>query len=165
MRNAPFKIYVIVLLITIVLGCSRKEEKLEDESKFIEYIKVEGICGEDHTKVQGKYSGSIVHWHNVTKDTHSRYGSVSRRHSIDERRYSVENQYKYFLPFMIKFHGLKPEDLVGDELHLKGISKSADSSERYEATCVLKVIRRLDYLPSSEEEEEWEKQLEDSKKE
>jgi len=59
---------------------------------------------------------------------------------------------------MIKFRKLKPEDLVGDELHLKGVSERLNSSERYEATCVLKVIKRLDYLPSSEEEDEWRKQ-------
>ena len=160
--NKILKICVVILLIVIALGCGRKEEQAKDEMKRIEYIIVEGICGEDHTNVKGKYSGSIDHLHNITKDIHYRYGHVSHRRSVDERidegRYSVENQYKYFLPYMIKFRKLKPEDLVGDELHLKGVSESTDFSERYEATCVLKVIKRLDYLPSSEEKDEWEKQ-------
>ncbi len=148
----------MILLISSIflIGC-RKEEK-KDEYKFIEYIKVEGICGEDHAKTQGKYSGEIVHWYNVTKDTHSRYGFVSHWSSIEERFSNAKDPYKYTLPFTIEFHNLRPEDLVGDELHLKGISSRTDSDKENRATCVLKVIERLDYLPSLKEKEEQLKQ-------
>jgi len=149
------KTSVMLLLLMIALGCSKKEENLEDEKKLIEYIRVEGVCREDHTNVQEEYSGSIVHWHNITKDTHARYGSVDRELDTDE--VSVKNQYKYFPPFMIELSDLKPEDLVGDELHLKGTSGRLDSPKSYEATCTLKVVKRLDHLPSDEEEKECKK--------
>ncbi len=143
---------MILLISSIFLIGGRKEEK-KDEYIFIEYIKVKGICGENHTKIQGKYEGEIVHRYNVTKGTHLIYGHVHHRTSIDESFSDINNPYKYTLPLSIEFWVLKPEDLVGDELHLKGISSRIDSDKQYKATCVLKVIERLDYLPSKEKEE------------
>jgi hypothetical protein len=148
----------IILIITniLLIGCKREEKK--DEYKFIEYIKVEGIGGDDHARIKGKYEGEIVHWYNVTKDTHSRYGSVSYIHKdtddyVNNVIDSVKNPHKYKPPHIIDFQDLKPEDLIGDELLLKGISKHLDYDKQYEATCALKVIERLDYFPSSEEQE------------
>lgn len=121
MRNTPFKIYVIVLLIATVLGCG-KEEKLEDKYRLVKTIKVEGICGEDHTTVKGKYSGDISLYYVKDKDTYSYVGLLFRDRDPKEG-YEVGNLYKYELPPSIVLNKLTQEDLIGDELHLKGISK------------------------------------------
>ena len=145
----------VLYLSLFLIGCT-KEKK--DEFKFVEYIEVKGVCSEEHVKKSAKYAGSIVHWHNLTKNTHARYGSVFNWDAIDPERLMeyVNDQYKYVPPFSIEFIDLTEDEISKDNVIIKGISEHIATDEkskgpRYRATCNLKVVRRLDYLPSTKE--------------
>jgi len=145
---------VFIFVLTILLLLIACEQQKKDEYKIIEYVKVEGVCFEDHVNQPDNYSGRIVHWYNVTQNVHGRYGSVHQptidTKKIHERvKERVENPYKYHPPFMITFRDLTQEEITGNQLHLKGISNSpAEPGESsYASTCVLSVVERLDHLP------------------
>ena len=141
----------------LVLLVACEEERPKDESQFIEYIEVRGTCSEDHVKQSADYEGSIVHWYNVTKNRHARYGNVHQWGEITERiMEEVKNPHRYYPPPAVDFNDLDQDQITGDELHLKGISdhlggEQGDAGPHYETTCDLKVVRRLDHLPPVEE--------------
>jgi hypothetical protein len=138
-----------------ISGC--KEAAKSDEYRFVEYLKIEGECYEDHVKRPAKYTGSLVHWYNSTKAIHSRYGSVHQWESIKPEKLleSIQEPYTYKPPFTVSFQGLKEEEIAGDMLRLKGISEHLGKAEntegpRYWATCEMKVLERLDHIPRPE---------------
>jgi len=147
------KVILLLISLALVAGC----EKPRDEYKFVEFIKVEGECSEDHVKQLAKYKGEIVHWFNVTRNSHSRYGSVHNEESYDleQTLESIHDPYKYRPPFTIDFDDLKQEEISGEQLNLKGISEHTgtgeDSGPQYWATCTLRVVQRFDHFPSDEE--------------
>ncbi|MCT0204929.1 hypothetical protein KQ302_07435 [Synechococcus sp. CS-602] len=137
----------------VLQACS--EEKPKDEYKFIEYLKVEGTCYENHVREAGGYSGDLVHWYNETKDQHSRYGSVHLSDFLVPEKMveKIKNPYKYYLPFTVSFGGISQVKYSQSEMRLEGISEHTSKGEskegmKCEATCTLSVTERLDYLPS-----------------
>jgi hypothetical protein len=151
---------LLLALTGSLLGCYGGERS-EDTYQFIEYLEVAGECFEDHVKQPAPYTGSIVHWYNVTKDYHSRYGSVHHTRELDTEKFAerTKRPYKYYPPFTIQFNDLQQEDLKGDELRLAGVStdyqeykSTAVTVYMYESTCFLRVVRRLDHIPSTQEE-------------
>ena len=146
--------------IPLLVACSEESPRERDEFKFIERIEVIGTCREDHVRPlpehTAQYSGSIVHWFNVTKNEYSHAGYVQEelRVDIDENLKEAEWPYKYYPPFTVEFYYPKSADeLASDTLTLKGVShhipipiREDGSGARYEATCELKVTRRLDCL-------------------
>lgn len=148
--------FVIVLgMLFIMVACSEQQPK--DEYKFIEYLKVEGTCYENHVKISANYSGSFVHWYNKTKDQHSRYGSVHHTEALTTEKLNekIKNPYKYYPPFSVEFGVIPPDQFSKVEMKLNGISKhmpqrESEEGARYEATCILRVLERLDYLPSDQ---------------
>ncbi len=150
---------ITIVLCTIFILSACSEEKPKDEYKLIEYLKVEGTCSENHVKESANYAGSLVHWYNVTEDRHYRYGSVQHTASLDPERIieKVKNPYKYYPPFSIDFMNITPDNFSKEEVELKGISEhtpkgQSEEGARYEATCKLRVIERLDHLPSDKEQ-------------
>src|SRR6266508_1681456 len=99
------RITIVVVLIVIGIACNNPKK---DEYKIIDKIEVEGTCFEDHVKQQANYKGSIVHWHNITKNIHSWYGSVHNWESMKSEKLfeSINDPYKYNPPFTIEFHNL-----------------------------------------------------------
>jgi len=154
MKIAPVRKAILLLIsLALVAGC----EKPQDEYKFVQFMKVEGECSEDHVKQVAKYKGEIVHWFNVTKNSHSRYGSVHNEESLDVEKMleGIQDPYKYRPPFIIVFEDLEQEEISGEQLKLKGISDHIGTGEgsgpQYWATCTLRVVQRLDHLPSDEQ--------------
>ncbi len=141
---------VLALMFFLLWGCEKKQP--EDEYKFIEYIEVKGVCSEDHVKQTAEYEGSIVHWHNVTKNEHSRYGHVCKvgLFSPEELIAAVEEPHKYRPPSFIAFWDLTPGQVSNKKFTLRGFSDD-DGKPHYEASCDLKVVQRLDYLPSAKD--------------
>ena len=112
---------------------------------------VEGICYENHVGEPGHYSGSFVHWYNKTTDQHLRYGSVHYTGAFDDMTERLANPYKYYLPFTITFDDIPAAQYSQSEMELGGISEHLSSGASYEATCMLRVTERLDYLPAASE--------------
>ncbi|SRR6266498_4317441 len=156
----PTTALLILALVVPLFSCNREPtdqwgRRSKDTHKVIEYIEVKGECFEDHVKQSAPYAGSIVHWYNVTTGQHSRYGDVLHEkeltpETLEER---LRYPYKYQPPFTIHFQDLQAEDLEGEWLQLPGISNFTAEGEggRYESTCFLNVMRRLDHLPPLEE--------------
>lgn len=149
-----------VSLITALVLTACTEDKPEDEYEFIEYLKVEGTCYENHVKESGSYTGSLYHWHNITKDKHSRHGFVLDNASFDpETSFErVKNPYKYSVPFIVRFQGISQDKYSQSAMTLEGISKHTSTVEskdgrQYETTCMLSVTERLDNLPSAQTHE------------
>jgi hypothetical protein len=146
-------ISICVGLTLIFLSCTQSSQK--DEYKFIEYIKVEGTCYEDHVRQSAPYSGSFVHWYNKTEEKHRRYGGVIHTEYVTKEgiRQQIQRPYRYFPPLSVDLWNIPKEQFELSEMTLHGISKhtsEVDSEERvrYESTCRLKVTERLDHLPS-----------------
>jgi hypothetical protein len=148
----------IVLLVTSVLsldgtvGCSLGEP--EDVHEFIEFVRVEGHCYEDHVRQSAPYNGSFVHHYNKTQDVHSRYGSVLHLEPTEELDYLSERHeqpHKYYPPMTVRFEDIPQQVLMRSQMNLKGLSEhftgDDDRGPQYETTCELSVTERLDYLP------------------
>ncbi len=130
-------------------GCEK--DKPKDKYEFIEYIELRGFCREDHVGLQPvEYTGHLVHWFNVTKKNHSLFGTVFRAGDITERVLEeVKTPHKYHPPYIIEFSGLTANQTAGENFTLKGISDHTSVNAKYESTCNLKVVKRLDYLPDT----------------
>ncbi len=48
---------IVLAMLFMMVACSEKQPK--DEYEFIEYLKVEGTCYENHVNVSAAYSGSL----------------------------------------------------------------------------------------------------------
>jgi hypothetical protein len=150
-----FRVATFTLAVVVLGACGQDPPK--DEYRFIEYVEIEGSCFEDHVRQPGKYTGSIVHWRNVTKNTEMRYGSVHRwAEEVAETSEQIENPHKYFLPFSIQFDDVAPQDLRNPTFTAKGVAKhitgrDGDAAPQYEATCLLAVVKRSATLPPASE--------------
>jgi hypothetical protein len=99
-----------------------------------------------------------VHWHNLTKDTHSYYGSVHHDEALSHENLirTIERPYEYTPAFTVSFYEVPPSEFAKQELVLKCISEhiakdGKGEGPQYGATCNLVVVERLDYLPSLKE--------------
>ena len=141
------------LAVVVLAACG--QERPKDQYNLVEYVGVEGSCSEDHVRQSGKYIGSIVHWHNITKDTEMRYGAVTRWEQINESIDQVQNPNKYFLPFSIEFTDVPAEDLRRSSFTAKGVSTHITGGDvrgpQYQATCQLTVVKRSPTLPPASE--------------
>lgn len=146
---------ILVGFVTLLILSACSEEKPKDEYEFMEYLKVEGTCYENHVKESGHYSGSLVHWYNKTKAQHFRYGAV--HHTVplvpEKMIEEIKNPYKYYLPFSVSFQNIPQSQYSQSEMKLDGISEhtpkgESEEGKKYEAACMLSVTERLDYLPS-----------------
>lgn len=145
----------LAVLLIFISGCEQKRST--DDYRFVEYIKVEGECFEDHVQRPARYMGEIVHWHNTTKDTHSRYGSVHHWNSMKPETLlaHLQDPYSYKPPFTVSFHDLREGEIAGGSLRLRGISEHLGRDENspgasYWTTCDLTVLERLDHMPGRE---------------
>ncbi len=145
--------FTLVLVAAALLITSCEEKKNVDEQRFVEFVEVTGTCSEDHVGQVAHYEGSLVHWHNVTKDTHSRYGSAQLSGGItQEVMAQLEDPYTYRPPFLISFLEVAESEMAKPALRLRGISNyySDDTGrDKYWATCNLRVVARSDHLPPS----------------
>lgn len=141
-------------IILAAVGCAEKTPK--DEYRFIECVRVEGTCFENHVRQSAPYSGDFVHWQNVTKNQHARYGSV--HHSVGDLGQLIAQQirepHKYYPPYTVSFDDIPEEDFSKPEVTLRGPSEhlakgDAEEGAQYEATCTLTVTERLDHNPST----------------
>ena len=144
------------LAIPFIAGCEQKKRS-DDVYRFVEYVRLEGECFEDHVKRPARYVGEIVHWHNTTKNTHSRYGSVHHWDSTKPEALTarIQDPYSYKPPFTVSFDDLRAEEIAGTTLRLKGISKHLGNEENssgpsYWTTCDVRVLERLDHIPRKE---------------
>ena len=133
-----------------ISACSEQHPK--DKYEFIEFLRVEGVCFENHVREPAKYTGELVHWRNVTERRDLRYGHVNRLASVlaDTMR-EIKNPHKYFPPFSVQFNDLTAQDITGDALKLSGLSGHSEQSKGYQSTCTLKVLKRLNYFPPASE--------------
>ncbi len=69
---------VLALLATtlVVTACDQQPQRSKEKYEFVEFIRLEGVCSENHVRQDARYQGELVHWYNVTKDEDMRYGSV-----------------------------------------------------------------------------------------
>lgn len=150
---------ILAALLTVVAlmvsSCGDREERSKDKYEFIEFVGIEGTCVENHVREPARYTGSLVHWRKVTQQEDRRYGSVHRRTETEEMVKQIEKPHKYYPPFTVEFSDLSARDIAGDVLTLAGVSThigpKGAQAKRYEATCTLKVLRRLPYLPPASE--------------
>jgi len=147
---------IYCLSICLLGGCSQEEPK--DDNKFVQHVSLKRSCYENHVKQPAQYSGSLVHWHNLTKNTHSYYGSVHHDEALSHENLmrTIERPYEYTPPFIVSFWEVPPSEFSKQELVLEGISEHVAKDGRsegpqYKATCNLVAIERLDYLPSLRE--------------
>ena len=143
-------IAVLAVVAVTMTGCGEEKKVLPPEHRFIEYVKVEGTCSEDHARVGGRYAGSIVDWYNITTNRHDRYGSVTDfdSMSVERLKQHMADEYVYTPPFIISFRDLSTEAIAGTALTLHGISKRVgETGGGFWATCQLAVTERLDHLP------------------
>jgi len=161
----------LVMVVPLLAACP--EETPKEEDKLIEYLDVVGTCVEDHvgtcvedpvgTCVEdpvrplpqhtSEYRGIIAHWLYVTENEHRRYGFVSKAFNIDDSVKKIKDPHKYRPPSTVLFRDVTAEQLAANTLTLKGLS------DRYEATCTLKVERRLNCWPVSKKEVEENRRL------
>jgi hypothetical protein len=137
----------LLVVALAVTACDQQPQRSKDKYKFVEFIRLEGVCFETHVRQDAQYRGELVHWHNLTKDQHMRYGSVHHWEELAATLQRIETPHKYFPPFTIEFSGLTAEQIAGDTLSLNGISQHLEPGPRYEATCRLNVVERLDHFP------------------
>jgi hypothetical protein len=133
------------------VGCDDKKD--EPQYTLVEYVKIEGRCHENHVQEWGNYRGSIVHWHNDTDGTNSRYGSVMNTEAmsgqlIDE----IEHPNRYRPPFMVQLWDVPAEMLTKQQMVLAGISEPVAAEENskvpgYESTCEVAVVSRAHEFP------------------
>ena len=101
-----------------------------------------------------KYRGSLVHWENQTKNTHSRYGSVTNWETVNKIIEEIENPSGYYPPFIVEFDDIAEKDFSSDRMRLSGLSShisSKGSRPGYKTTCVLNAVKRLDRFPPDKE--------------
>jgi hypothetical protein len=124
---------------------------------ILESIEVEGECSEDHVKDATLYEGTIRHMRHRTTDAQEWSGFVALSHAfrfeaLERSLHDRRARYAYQPPSTIWLHDLRPEDLEGDILHLAGISESFSDGDTYrrgyDASCTLRVTRRLDHRAS-----------------
>jgi hypothetical protein len=144
----PTFITLALVFGTALSAC--QDEPPKDENKLIEYVEVAGLCRENHVIRSAEYKGSLVHWFNVTKGKHDVYGSVHYAKNVAAKTLEA-NPYKYHPPFSVKFSDLTPEQVAQPKFPLFGISCGSGDhvceKPRYETTCRLRVVQRLDHLP------------------
>jgi hypothetical protein len=149
---------ILISLVILISGCNKDAEKSEFE--LIEYLEVSGACKENHSNKPGKYYGSLVHWYNKKKGTHDRYGSVTtlgpNSDLVGEVLEEIKDPNKYFPPFSVDFESIPAIFFNAPIMQLEGISSDISNDEsginnRFQASCVLKVIKRLDYIPETNE--------------
>ncbi len=147
------RLIILIGISLLLLGCG--EEPIESKSKFVEFVKLKGTCFEDHVQQEEAYTGNLVHWYNETKDRHSRYGSVHLAKALSPKRMleKIQNPNEYYPPFSITFWQVPPEMFSIDKMILEGVSEhlpkgNEEEGLSYKATCHLKVVKRLDYLPA-----------------
>lgn len=148
---------ILILAILVIGGCNQTPQS--DQYQFVEYLRVEGECYEDHVKQRAHYTGQLVHWHNKAKNVHSRHGSVHHFAGMAPEKMieAIKNQYKYQPPFTISFANIPAEQFSSDNLNLNGISEhlgkdGEGGGSKYRASCALKVTKRLDHIPPMDEQ-------------
>jgi hypothetical protein len=143
---------ILLALVLAILGC--REERAKDKYEFIELLRVEGTCYENHVRQPATYVGELVHWRNITKQRDRRYGHVKRSGSVvADTLQEIRNPTKYFPPFIIEFSDLTARDITGDALNLSGVSSHDDQGKGYESTCNLRVVTRSNELPPGPKEQ------------
>jgi len=159
-------VWCVIVWCLVFPACT--DERAKQEDKVMQYVEVTGLCRDDHANQPAEYAGSLVHRFNVTKNEHRIYGVVINEASsappgqkIAETVKTVAQPYKYTPPFSIELLEPTPELIAGESFTVKGISQhmpqphqySGSTKEpvgaQYEATCELKVLRRLDHLPDA----------------
>ena len=149
----------VVMVVPLLAACPEETPKEEPEPKFIEYLEVVGTCVEDHVRplpeYTREYTGHIVHWFHLIKNKHTRMGSIriGIADRVGDRATKYKEPYKYLPPSTVRFRDVPAEQLAANTLTLKGLSEGL-SDRRYEATCTLKVERRLNCWPVSKKEVE-----------
>jgi hypothetical protein len=138
-----------VFLMLLCLSCSKTPDV--PDFHFVGALLVEGECTEDKSTVAGRYQGDIVDWYNLSRQTHSRYGSVTNIDAMS-RMQQFTDPHGYQPPNNIGFDNLSSNDISGDELVLNGLSgREASPGNALRATCKLAVTKRLDHLPTPAE--------------
>ena len=155
-----------LLAACLLLAVADSQGAAPDEYKFVAYLEVQGTCIEDRVQLSpgdasrgyatpgydAVYSGDIVHWLNVKNNVHVIHGTVYDNLAHDRIVPRLEYPNRYPPPFAIEFVQVDARRIVGDTLRLHGISdhssgKTDAKGPRYSATCTLKVVRRLFYIP------------------
>jgi hypothetical protein len=131
--------------------CACNEQRPKDKYELVEYLRVEGTCFENHVREPAKYFGELVHWRDLTERRDMRYGFVRRPIDVTEMAREIKNPNKYFPPNGVQFYGLTAKDISGDVLTLTGLSDQNKESKSYESTCMLTVLKRLNYFPPDSE--------------
>jgi hypothetical protein len=156
-------VWCVVVWGLVVPACT--DERAKQEDKVLQYVEVKGLCRDDHANQSAEYTGNLVHRFNVTKNEHRIYGVVTNQASSAPPEQKIANTvktvtqpYKYIPPFSIELVEPTPELITGESFTVKGISQhmpqphqySGSTKEligaQYEATCDLRVLRRLDHL-------------------
>lgn len=117
-------------MILFILSCTKEPPK--DESEFIEFLKVQGLCFENHVQMTAEYEGSFVHWYNKKDDSHSRYGSVMHTTAVEDIVEKIQNKNKYYPPFLITFWDIPPDKFSQSKMILNGISRHISNTESEE---------------------------------
>jgi len=148
-----------IVILFVVLGAalsSCQEKPAREESKFVEFIEITGICRENHVKQGAEYSGSLEHWYDARKGRHKIYGDVHNSAGMVERVLDKEaNPNNYHPPYTVEFCDLTPNAVARSGFTIDGLSKSlghdTDTSRppQHQATCHLRVVKRADRLPDS----------------
>ncbi len=141
----------LALVAVSIFGC---HEKPKDQFRYVEDVKVEGTCLEDHVQERWSeaYEGKLEHRYNITKNTHSRSGSVMRVRGLEKIVDEALRPNQYHPPQMVWFFDVPADMFALDTMTLKGVANLfSETTPSYLTTCKLTVVERR--VPSQEEQE------------
>jgi hypothetical protein len=140
-----FLLFVVVLCMAAFLVMRLRDTTEEEKRRFVEYVKVQGICYEDHVQRAGRYRGDLVSYYTDGDQAREYYGSVTRvRGIIDKAR--MEHSNKSYPPVTIELSSVQERDIHKNVFFANGsVNSSSEYGEQgYEAACILRVVERLD---------------------
>ncbi len=147
-----FRGLFLALVAVSIFGCH--DEKPKDQFRYVEDVKVEGTCLENHVQERWTetYEGTLEHRFNITKTTHERSGPVMRVRGIEKILDEALQPNQYHPPQMIWFFDVPADMFSRDTMTLKGVANPfSEKTPSYLTTCKLTVVERR--VPSQEEQE------------
>lgn len=145
------KYLLMMALCLLSMSCESKQQK-DSRFKTVEYIKVDGICKEDHVKPGvgiAEYSGFIDRYIDKQGNTGILCNMMMTKESSDKMFANItKNPTGYAPPVGIRFINIPEDQIKGDRMIIKGISTN-DNDHSYPTTCDVTVVERLDHWPES----------------
>ncbi len=152
-------IFSIVLFSFVLTSC---DEDTKIDSKLIEYVEVEGVCHDIYVKQPTSYFGRLEHRHIKTKRrgkdvSYDSFTAYLYQPNYDAAKIAIDgikNPGKPYMPYNMFLFNIPESEFSKSVMVIPApyeaserTSSNKTVSIRKNATCKLKVTRRLDHLP------------------